>query len=179
MLTLFVVGRRATGKSWAITELIGEGHGVVVIAETEGDLKHHRTRSPKATVLSLEDACGCTTTAAHMVALDNVVFKADDPLLARDWGCELLIVTLSHPEASPLGAHLVLLCTYPGAASAQSMKKRRSTYAFQLAANHMRQGHSILPLNVSERAPESWSHVVSEKFKWRQATVDEMRVITG
>jgi len=94
------VGKRGTGKSTALSSMIGDGTGTLIIASTEKDVAYHRAASPRATVLLDTDI---TT-----VVMDN----------AEIAGATILphIAAVNHPCAvsrvpREVTGSLVMLCT--------------------------------------------------------------------
>ena len=111
-----IIGKRSSGKSFAISKLIGEGRGVTVLVETEHDMIHHQTHSrcPMSAVIRLEVPTGMHAKSETLVAitestttlvLDNVIFYQEDPMLddAFEWVGKdqnrKLIITVGHPLA--------------------------------------------------------------------------------
>lgn len=61
-----IVGKRGSGKSTAITALIGDGTGALVIVSTDEDARYHRAASPNATVIINTDITTVVTDNAEI-----------------------------------------------------------------------------------------------------------------
>jgi predicted AAA+ superfamily ATPase len=114
MHTLFIIGKRKSGKSTTISQKIGEGANTLIYVETEHDYNHHKLQSPKALLRMREEECDFqiedadTSTSIQTIVLDNVIFYPDDPLFWHYYNnndnhtIKNFIVSMSHPISLPL-----------------------------------------------------------------------------
>jgi hypothetical protein len=96
-----IVGKRMSGRSSFISSLIGTGDDTLVIVETDSDMQHHTYHSPKATVVYKDQVANLEIFAC--IALDNVIFDPEDPLLNLlfDSDDKTIILCVSHPNSVP------------------------------------------------------------------------------
>ena len=137
---MYIVGRRQTGKSFMITNEIGDGESTLVVCETDHDVTHHKLHSPIA-IMSMRDTLD-SLIGFNIIVLDNVIFNSTDRLLQDAISLHVktgtrLIVAVSHPFSIPADGDgiIIQLSEYKDSCGVQCLNKLKAKYEFQLAAN--------------------------------------------
>ena len=141
---MYILGRRESGKSHAITQLIAQhSPPTLILVMTEHNKEYHALHTPEATLCKLSES------ESESPSLDGFnVLAFDDIHLFNVQGRQLLhnamqskaravIVSVSHPCSIPLAGRdtILQLSQYHDHHGSDWVKMLKATYAFQLAAN--------------------------------------------
>jgi hypothetical protein len=156
---MYIVGRRQAGKSFMITNEIGDGESTLVVCETDHDVNHHKLHSPIA-IVSMRDTLD-SLIGFKIIVLDNVIFDSTDSLIQYAISLHVktgtrLIVAVSHPFSIPSDGDgiIIQLSEYKDSCGLQCLNNLKAKYEFQLAAN-------VLNRNKMNKTKDQLSNTVS------------------